>query len=173
MLGLLLSLPFGCFGFVNTVGDCDDVGVVASGTVSFDATEREGSADSLQLETDSDGACLTAVTATIEFGQGCSIYLQADGGGDRLPIFDMSFSGEDGCGFDEVGWSVADYRDSAVLVAGDLQRTDSDQTFCHDGTVTVVLDLGLQNLAGDTADVVGELVFTGVEYANVDGAVCD
>jgi len=173
-LALLLLAPAlpGCLYLLGSAQPSCPGDMSGSSTISWDGADRTATLDPVWLDADPTGSCLTAATGTIEFGQDCSLSFQAEGGGDTLAIFDVNTYGEDGCGLGDTGWSAADLGASAIAVDGSLTNIGGDESSCFDGTLTVTLDLLLEN-DGAFAEVAGTLTLEGVNIAWFEERPCE
>jgi|GEM_PF-5904989 len=171
-LPLLFTLPFmsGCLLLIAEPA-CPNEGFSADGTLVFDGQERSPVLDNAWLETDPTGSCLTSVFGTMEFGQGCTLSFEADGDTDTLAVFDVSVFGGEGCGLPEGNWRTQDLGDSTVTVDYGAFGIGDDDSVCFDGTLTVSLDLVLED-DGETVAVSGEASFDGIEKAHQEPRTC-
>ncbi len=172
LLPSLCLLP-GCLVLLGTSDpSCPNEGFSGSGTFTFEGSERVAALDSAHLESSPDAQCITAVTGSLEFGQGCSLWFEADGTGDTLAIFDVGLFGAEGCGLPDGNWQVVDRGASLVRADGGTFSVGGDDSVCFDGTITVELEVVVED-DGVTASISGEATFEGIENAWFEPRECE
>jgi len=173
LLGALVvpTLP-GCLLLVGSADpSCPNDGVSSEGTVVIGDEERSPVLESVDLDADPTGTCVHGAWITIDFGQGCTMWVQADGPMEEMQVYDVSLFGDEGCGLPEDGFSAESLGASTVSVGGDLLSIGGDDSVCWTGTVEVVLDLVLEE-DGVSVPVVGSIAGEGTELAWFEPGNC-
>lgn len=155
----------------NADPSCPNDGITSDGDVSFGDADRSAVMDSVNLDADPTGTCIHAASITLEFGQGCSISLQADGPMEEMAVYAGSIFGDEGCGLPASSFSVQDVGDSTISAEGGLFSVGGDDSVCFDGTVHVALDLVLED-DGVTVPVTGSVTGEGIELAWFEAGNC-
>lgn len=168
---VLLCLPSsGCL-LLFAQPSCPGADPTSVGEVTFGDTTLTASTESLWLESDQAGTCLTKVTGSIEFERGCSLSFEAEGGA-TMEIFDATLWSEEGCGLEDGGWDLVDLGQSTVEPDGGVFSVPGRSDYCFDGTVTITLDLLFTNDDGAEVAAQGEVVTTGVDGADPESRPC-
>ena len=167
----LVTLPGCLLLLANSDPSCPNDGMTSSGAVELGAEERSPVLTNVDLDADPTGSCIHAVSLSLNFGQGCSMWVQADGPMDAMAVYDVSIFDEEGCGFPEAGFRVQDYGASTVSVDGRFFGVGGDDSVCFDGTVTVQFDLVFEE-NGVEVPVSGSVQGEGVELAWFEPGNC-
>jgi hypothetical protein len=173
-LMVLLPLLSGCWWalFTDVSGTCPGGIDAVSGEVWVGEEARAASVSTVRMDAEANGSCVVALGVTLDFGQGCSVTVEADGGGQRLDIYELSLSGEEGCGLDGGGWSTQSLGDSHIAVDGNLEQSELESNVCFDGDITIHLDAVVED-GEASVGITGDVVVGGVYSGSAVVASCD